>query len=120
MDDRSSEHQISRRTVLKRIGAGTAIGWSLPVITSLSTPALAQASPPPVVCSSCGCLGEILPFCRQEPPLSCNCVLSVAGVCECLDISDVGNACGPGDTCPSGYVCVRACDASTLCVAQCP
>jgi hypothetical protein len=33
---------ISRRKVLKRIGAGAAIAWSAPILTSIRTPAFAQ------------------------------------------------------------------------------
>jgi hypothetical protein len=38
---------LSRRTMLKRIGAGTAIAWSAPVLSSLRTPAFAGYPPPP-------------------------------------------------------------------------
>jgi hypothetical protein len=33
---------ISRRKMLKRIGAGAAIAWSAPILTSIKTPAFAQ------------------------------------------------------------------------------
>jgi CHRD domain-containing protein len=36
---------ISRRRMLKRIGAGAAIAWTAPIITSVRVPAFAQASP---------------------------------------------------------------------------
>jgi hypothetical protein len=37
-----SHHSISRRAMLKRIGAGAAIAWSAPVLSSFRTPAFAQ------------------------------------------------------------------------------
>lgn len=37
-----SHDSISRRTMLKRLGAGAAVAWSVPVLTSLRTPAFAQ------------------------------------------------------------------------------
>jgi CHRD domain-containing protein len=36
---------VSRRRMLKRIGAGAAVAWTAPILTSVRTPAFAQASP---------------------------------------------------------------------------
>ncbi len=48
--DRPEIEGISRRRMLKRIGAGAAIAWSAPVLTSFRAPAFA-VSP---VCQGCG------------------------------------------------------------------
>jgi hypothetical protein len=65
------EGRISRRKALKRIGAGAAIAWSAPIMTSLRTPAFAQGSPP---------------GCRDCAPLDCNnpryCAPLGTGCCE--------------------------------------
>src|SRR5439155_3380981 len=45
---------ISRRRMLKRIGAGAAIAWTAPIVTSLHTPAFAAQRQD---CSSNGCAG---------------------------------------------------------------
>jgi hypothetical protein len=115
--DDTPEVLISRRRILKRIGAGTVIAWSAPMISSLSVPAYAQnyGGEP---CTVCGCLQEPTnPSCGGE----CVCVRSVAGTCECLNTNDDAGFCGPGDTCPPGYVCVVQCDtAATRCIAACP
>ena len=38
----AERHGISRRRMLKRIGAGAAVAWTAPVLTSIRTPAFAQ------------------------------------------------------------------------------
>lgn len=94
---------ISRRSMMKRLGAGAAIAWSAPVLTSLRTPAFAQ----PYVCES-GC-----PRCQFGPPcLTCACVgvpvecfCSGVGTCRtdmpiCAADSDCDQYCdGPGGRC---------------------
>src|SRR5438093_8192053 len=45
---------ISRRRMLKRIGAGAAIAWTAPIVTSLHTPAWAANYG---TCSGSGCAG---------------------------------------------------------------
>jgi hypothetical protein len=47
--------RISRRGMLRRIGTGAAIVWTVPVVTSIHAPALAQAScnPDPHQCEGC-------------------------------------------------------------------
>jgi hypothetical protein len=69
MDDHQLPKGISRRSMLKRVGAGAAIAWSAPVLTSLRTPAFGQASP---VCA---------PGCSQ-----CNFGERCREVCRCVGI----------------------------------
>jgi hypothetical protein len=78
MDPDERKDGISRRRMLKRIGAGTAVAWSAPILTSLRTPAFGQASP---VCAP-GC-----PACqRNGPPCleTCSCV-GIPVECFCSD-----------------------------------
>lgn len=42
---------ISRRRMLKRVGAGVAVAWTAPILTSVRVPAYAQTTPG--VCSMC-------------------------------------------------------------------
>ena len=43
MDPDQVGHQISRRRMLKRIGAGAAVAWTAPVLTSIRTSAFGQS-----------------------------------------------------------------------------
>src|SRR2546422_11153148 len=74
------KHSLSRRKMLKRIGAGAAIAWTTPILSSVHTPAFAQASP------HCG-----LYDCHNAPPVIGCCPDRVTGFlvqletggCEC-------------------------------------
>jgi hypothetical protein len=110
MDEHLSKG-ISRRSMLKRVGAGAAVAWSAPILTSLRAPAFAQGTP---VCEpgcpacqfglpcgeSCACVGV---------PVDCFC--SDTGICQsdqpiCRQDSDCDVWCGePGGRCaPCGFV----------------
>jgi hypothetical protein len=74
------EGGISRRQLLKRIGAGAAIAWTVPVMITLRTPALAQGSP--ADCLDCApldctnprtCESRCPAFCVQRIDLTCLC-----------------------------------------------
>jgi hypothetical protein len=114
-------HPISRRRMLKRIGAGAAVAWTAPILTSIRTPAFAQSA----VCAA-GC-----PACQFGPPCStCNCVgipvecfCSNIGVCQaqtpiCATDADCVPVTGPGSRCAT---CVfdPSCVA-TSCWGPCP
>lgn len=43
---RPAHSKISRRSMLKRLGAASTVAWTAPVITSFRAPAFAQGSPP--------------------------------------------------------------------------
>src|SRR2546428_9685181 len=46
MEPREQKDTVSRRRMLKRIGAGAAVAWTVPVLTSMRAPAFAQGSAP--------------------------------------------------------------------------
>ena len=121
--DESATDGISRRRALKRIGAGVAVVWTVPIMTSLRTPAFAQS----VSCSDTGCPGDDGLPCTGNPP-GCpdgDCYLSpcfkiedTEGNCRCVQnaflscLSPCSNSsdCAPGQFCvpPSG-LCADCC-----------
>jgi hypothetical protein len=132
MDASESGGGISRRRMLKRIGAGAAVAWSAPVLTSLRTPAFAQASPtcaPGSFCLSCGdpCPGET-PTCGGEgvcgDPLWCGCVTSLEGTNACLANVYGARGCSSTSECLENEVCVPICGLdcdprSAWCIPRC-
>src|SRR2546426_3733921 len=55
MGSDEQKDSISRRRMLKRIGAGAAVAWSAPILTSIRTPAFATSgtcSCPPYDCEN--------------------------------------------------------------------
>lgn len=123
----SQVERISRRRALKRIGAaGAAVAWSAPLLSSLRTPAFAQASPRCREGFSCG--GDF-ETCSDSP--FCVCTSTVDGA-ECLDTNCTGlgvgcttnDQCetlvGPGARCQPagtgccGNQCIAACGGSGL------
>lgn len=123
MDDRSREDRpvsdVSRRTMLKRIGAGAAIAWSAPVLTSLRVPAFAQeASPACTGCETNLCGVDPFNVCGTSPSGDpCVCAQAVpGGPCVCNQ-----PACGPpcvAGVCPEGFVCHQCCGGE-LCAPLC-
>jgi hypothetical protein len=116
-----SRNGISRRRMLKRIGAGAAIAWSAPVLTSLRAPAFAQESPcdPGAGCDLNTPCNVPIPCLGGNP--ACNCwVLSNRSACFCGPIVPCSDLqfCGPGDSCPYGQVCVENC-CGKLCYSPC-
>jgi len=119
-----SEDGISRRRMLKRIGAGAAVAWSAPILTSIRTPAFAQS---PIVspcdenapCDLNTPCNVAIP-CHNGNPL-CNCwVMQDRSACWCGDLDACSNhqPCANTGDCPSGQVCVENC-CGTLCYAPC-
>src|SRR4051812_25038306 len=101
-DDEPIQPGLSRRSALKRIGAGAAIAWSAPVILSAGSRAFAAAgSPGPG--TPCNC--TLIPprFCNTVT--SCICVNHVvngqpSGPCICVNLVDpTGRACQNDSDC---------------------
>jgi hypothetical protein len=121
MDD--SIGRIPRRRMLKRIGAGAAVAWTAPVITSLHTSAFAQSPQ---------CIPPCPPFCQGNPicdePNACTCQARVDGGCECLCECGACFQCASDADCEQfgpGYRCIQfdcpgLCDPNTTaCAAPC-
>jgi hypothetical protein len=104
---------LSRRDVLKRMAAGTAIAWTAPVLMSFNTPAFAVSPVCAEPCDArCGDFGDHM--CGNSGPFGCYCSRDVDGNCFCWedhfcdDLPDcsVGT---PNNGCPDGWRCVSTC-----------
>jgi hypothetical protein len=115
-EDESVDRRVSRRAALKKIGVGTAIAWSAPVITTFGSRAFAAGTPAP------------LPLCNRGPCQPCFKPCPSNGGCACLDhggdcvcISGFTSAfpCSADSECPSGSICVTCGGGSGMCGAPC-
>jgi len=122
MEEEVRENQVSRRKMLKRIGAGAAVAWTAPILTSIRTPAFAQYA---------GCEGQF-PACT-DPNSDCNAQIdcSKAGdhscccgrtpdgkTCFCYEHGACGSACASDADCSGGTRCVASCCGFT-CLPAC-
>jgi hypothetical protein len=113
---------ISRRRMLKRVGAGAAIAWSAPILTSLKTPAFAQGYD-----SSCDPGQVCTPDCDVLRPCqsgNCGCFRNVDNnSCHCGDLRDGLCAsfppCVTGADCAAGEVCAASCCPTGICMTAC-
>jgi hypothetical protein len=98
---------ISRRTALKRIGAGTAIAWSAPVL--LSARAAAGAGSPGTECQKdAPCSNTSI--CNEE--LQCRCHFTIEGGTFCdfgWQFCGTGAVCTSTAECPPGTACLVSC-----------
>jgi hypothetical protein len=121
---------ISRRKMLKRVGAGAAVAWTAPVLLTIRTPAYGQASgtcriqdcsQPHSLCgpgSGCegDCGGQEDQICARMLDDSCFCgLLPECGFCEtdqdCERMWLPGSRCGPtvNCDCPGDRGCFLPC-----------
>jgi hypothetical protein len=112
---------ISRRRMIKRIGAGAAIAWSAPVLTSIRTPAFAQIYDCPGTDWNCGD-----PFVECGVPVPgtiCLCDLNTEGATICWNDFSCGDPratpCASSADCGSEFPhCATTCCGQT-CVPNC-
>lgn len=95
---------VSRRTMLKRIGAAGAIAWATPVISSLNTPASATSF---VTCGhTCVHCENNTDLCGKGGPLN---------TCFCTPRTDGGDCfCGEEIFCASSHACGTTSDCDDL------
>jgi hypothetical protein len=127
MEPNESRGGISRRKMLKRVGASAAVAWSAPVLMSVKTPAYAQASPSclPFDCisfrASCGPSGcTVPPGC--DPINQNQCVLLVDGSCFCTAGPRGGVPCDSDADCSDGRRCCLLepnCNRPRVCCSPC-
>jgi len=110
------ENRISRRRMLKRVGAGAAIAWSAPILSSLRTPAFANyVDRCPETCQACppeGCGSDergdcfCFPTCNNPPGQPCG-----EGPCVCVSprFCNAVGLCNTDAECPDGEVCIASC-----------
>jgi hypothetical protein len=116
-EELEAKEGISRRRMIKRIGAGAAVAWSAPILTSMAAPAFAQQDTECVVDSGCGCdpnspCNVAIP-CLGDP--TCNCwVHASSRSCTCLHFT---GSCGEFGLCPGGAD--SECGTGMCCVDTC-
>ena len=111
-DREFSKDSVSRRSVLKGMGAGAAIAWSAPVLQSIAAPAFAQYGPDPE-CAPATCFTFV--------------PCGAGGGCVCISCPGGGGVCVPGSTaCASLQPCGpngecgpdACCENQTTCCGQ--
>jgi hypothetical protein len=112
-------NRISRRRMLKRIGAGAAVAWSAPILSSLRTPAFAQYEVPGCVGARCGTFTP----CSSNP--DCVCVdcegrgFCVPGSTSCAGLTACtagGGQCPADSCCAIGTCCNPGSDTAGVCI----
>src|SRR6266498_5669809 len=90
MDSDQAEHRITRRRMLKRIGAGAAVAWTAPILTSIRAPAFAASPICGAPCTTCFAVGSSA-VCGSDGNGDCLCSQDVDGNCFCgSDIACAG------------------------------
>jgi hypothetical protein len=119
---------VSRRRMLKRIGAGAAVAWSAPILTSIRTPAFAQYDNP---CPDTGCPDEDFEPCTGDPPgcqtgsctedLGCFKLTDAEGRCHCVQniFCSCITGCFSSDQCPPNWFCFLNTGCGEVCVPCC-
>src|SRR5207249_715696 len=113
--EKAEPHEgVSRRRMLKRLGAGAAVAWTVPVVTSLHTRAFAALSGgcPAPRCSTCiemGCPG--FNPCQSGScygGLGCSRGISTEGECLCFQTAFCSclTPCSSSSDCPPGQHCL--------------
>jgi len=105
------QNPISRRRMLKRVGAGAAIAWSAPILSSLRTPAFAQAYPARCAEPCNATCGEF-PQCGSSGPIGdCFCSRDASGSCFCWENDFCANRpdVSQAGACPDGQTAVSTC-----------
>jgi hypothetical protein len=116
------EDGISRRRMLKRIGAGAAVAWTAPILTSVRTPAFAaypSRCDPGAECNTQMPCNFAIPC--KNGNFACNCwVIENKSGCHCgdLDLCVNHQPCASQADCPSGQTCIENC-CGKLCYAPC-
>ena len=114
---------VSRRRMLKRIGAGAAIAWTAPILTSIRTPAFAYegcqggvpCQAPGDVCSGQVPCGNQGCFCNQNVTDG----VPNGNFCCTVPTDCTNQDCRNNADCPQGQVCQATCCANPKCFVVC-
>jgi hypothetical protein len=120
--ERPHAQRVPRRTALKRIGAGAAVAWSVPVLSSVRTSAFAQSGGFPCDICDPGQPCGVLDPCGPGDVCACF-VLIDFSACRCDEFpSNVCSdypPCDSHDDCPSGMLCYATCCPTGICRGPC-
>ena len=109
-DEEPTVQRISRRKALKRIGvAGAAMAWSAPLVSSLRTPAFAQAGSPRCgeTCTTCYTSGTSS-VCGTDVGGDCLCSVTTEGDCFCAtNLFTDELTCADSNDCSGGRRCLN-------------
>ncbi len=126
--DSESEKEISRRSLLKKIGTGAAIAWAAPVLSSFGAKAYGSPKVP------CGCKGGVGEGCSVGgddcfgqvdcSPIGnfCTCLRTTEDTCFCHQPQSCAGLqlCTASTDCPAGWSCTFSCCAGgPFCVPPC-
>jgi hypothetical protein len=121
MDSVETEQGISRRTLLKRVGAGAAIAWAAPIVTSFGSKAFAGLP------GRCNAPCDVITICAVNRPGEvdsiCACSADTEGRCACWANVFCNNitSCASTADCPAGWRCIpnTGCGAGGFCIPRC-
>jgi len=114
MDDEISTKSVSRRSALKKLGAGTAIVWTAPIVLSFDAPGFAASAP-----TACDCTGAndcVIGNCGGG---ACSCAVKTNGACACFVPACGGPVCSVDSDCGPGSACVANCCGVPVCAQLC-
>ncbi|CAN5206312.1 hypothetical protein BH20ACT24_BH20ACT24_02840 [soil metagenome] len=123
MDSEMPERRVSRRDLLKKLGAGVAVAWSAPIVTSFGAKAFAtgqhknRCSQPcantRLCCINCPGALDGLCGCSNDTELRCVCWTNAF----CVDLSD----CQSSADCGTRERCIRntGCGFAGKCIPFC-
>jgi hypothetical protein len=121
---------ISRRKMLKRIGAGAAVAWSAPILTSMRAPAFAQQ---PNGCEGASACDPDSP-CDPSTPCAALDTCGPSETCACFVRTDVSECCcgafpsnfcadyppcASDADCAPGFLCYASCCPAGICRGPC-
>jgi hypothetical protein len=117
LDEPEIRNALSRRQIVKKIGAVTALAWSVPVLSSVRASAQTQGYGR---CPSPECSCTTPPNCTPSQ-FECFCFPTVAAGCQCLATPfQCGSPCSEANpTCPSGTVCTACAGPEPCCISLC-
>jgi hypothetical protein len=116
----------SRRQIIKGAAVGTAVVWTAPVLSSITTPAFAASAAGCGEGFSCGGAATV---CGQVPGgFECLCYKKTTprsgdtGSTFCgqdFSCGTFADSCGPDGECPAGYQCQSGCCGDNICAPEC-
>jgi hypothetical protein len=122
MTDETNDAGLSRRQALTRLGVGAAAVWTVPIVTGITMPAMAEGSVVTSGCTDCttvDCTGQTL--CGDPATQLCGCSSFGSG-CNCYNgaVSCSALQTCPDGRCPDGYSCytLTCCD-DPVCLLPC-